>query len=228
MVNWYGKPDPMWTVTKNPPLTCYYLALAASLFGWSEIVLHCAFDPGGGEAILGTYRLARQFCDRPNSCGVPDAVHAGLSGVRHLAHVRHDDAGVLGVGDCVLGRRHGEAGLRTVDRFSGINGTRRGHEILWHLPGAVARRLQLDETTPDGLVGRVFPDTDRVPDCLPVGHVSPARRGAAGGCGKLCCRRKAPGAFPIIHQRPDGAGVYRRMCGGSDSCSRRGYGGDER
>lgn len=65
MVNWYGKPDPMWDVTKNPPLTCYYLALAASLFGWSEIALHCAFLVPAAAAILGTYRLARQFCDRP-------------------------------------------------------------------------------------------------------------------------------------------------------------------
>jgi 4-amino-4-deoxy-L-arabinose transferase-like glycosyltransferase len=64
-VNWYGYPAPMWQVTKNPPLACYYLAVAGSVFGWSEIALHLAFLVPALAAILGTYRLARSFCERP-------------------------------------------------------------------------------------------------------------------------------------------------------------------
>src|SRR5947199_4257447 len=35
-VNWFGIAAPMWEATKNPPLACYYLAVAAELMGWSE------------------------------------------------------------------------------------------------------------------------------------------------------------------------------------------------
>src|SRR5690349_295625 len=35
-VNWYETSKPMWQETKNPPLACYYLALAAAILGWSE------------------------------------------------------------------------------------------------------------------------------------------------------------------------------------------------
>jgi 4-amino-4-deoxy-L-arabinose transferase-like glycosyltransferase len=64
-VNWYGSVDPMWNVTANPPLAGYYLALAAGIFGWSEIALHFAFLPFAVAVILGTHRLARNFCSRP-------------------------------------------------------------------------------------------------------------------------------------------------------------------
>src|SRR5450631_4002108 len=64
-VNWYGKAMPMWVVTKNPPLACYYLAGAAAVFGWSEFALHAAFLLPALAAILGTHRLARQFCHQP-------------------------------------------------------------------------------------------------------------------------------------------------------------------
>src|ERR1051326_6369725 len=39
-VNWYGSLSPMYEVTKNPPLACYYLALVASILGWSETAIH--------------------------------------------------------------------------------------------------------------------------------------------------------------------------------------------
>ena len=42
-VNWYGWNMPMAEVTKNPPVACYYIALVASLFGWSEVAMHTAF-----------------------------------------------------------------------------------------------------------------------------------------------------------------------------------------
>jgi hypothetical protein len=62
-VNWYGMSGPMWDVMENPPLAGYYLALAAGIFGWSEIALHFAFLLPAVAAILGTCRLARRFCD---------------------------------------------------------------------------------------------------------------------------------------------------------------------
>lgn len=64
-VNWYGTPEPMWQVTKNPPLACYYLAIWAAVFGWSELALHAAMLLPALAVILGTHRLARHFCNRP-------------------------------------------------------------------------------------------------------------------------------------------------------------------
>lgn len=64
-VNWYGWMMPMWEVTKNPPLGCYLLAGAAAILGWSEVALHAAFLLPAVAVILGTYRLARRWCERP-------------------------------------------------------------------------------------------------------------------------------------------------------------------
>jgi 4-amino-4-deoxy-L-arabinose transferase-like glycosyltransferase len=64
-VNWYGFQSAMWDVTKNPPLACYYLAMAAAIVGWSETALHLAMLLPAVAAILGTYRLARRLCQRP-------------------------------------------------------------------------------------------------------------------------------------------------------------------
>lgn len=61
-VNWYHKEMPMSQITKNPPVGCYYIALAGMLFGYSEIDLHTAFLIPAVLAALGTYYLARQFC----------------------------------------------------------------------------------------------------------------------------------------------------------------------
>jgi hypothetical protein len=63
--NWYGTASPMWSVTENPPLGSYYLALAAGMVGWSETALHLAFLLPALAVILGTHRLARRLCDRP-------------------------------------------------------------------------------------------------------------------------------------------------------------------
>jgi 4-amino-4-deoxy-L-arabinose transferase-like glycosyltransferase len=63
--NWYGSSSPMWEVTKNPPLACYYLAVAATVLGWSEPALHGALLLPALAAILGTYRLARRFSSQP-------------------------------------------------------------------------------------------------------------------------------------------------------------------
>ncbi len=64
-VNWYDSMAPMWLVTENPPLACYYLAAGAAIIGWSEIALHTMFLLPAIAVILGTHRLARRFCFRP-------------------------------------------------------------------------------------------------------------------------------------------------------------------
>jgi len=64
-VNWYGFPMHMWEVTKNPPLACYFLALAAAALGWSEVALHAACLLPAVAVILGTYRLALRWCRQP-------------------------------------------------------------------------------------------------------------------------------------------------------------------
>src|SRR5450756_2260198 len=64
-VNWYGFPQPMWAVTQNPPVTCYFLALTAGMLGWSEIGLHGAMLLPAITAILGTWRLAKHLCRQP-------------------------------------------------------------------------------------------------------------------------------------------------------------------
>ena len=64
-LNWYGSVSPMWEITQNPPLACYYLAIAAAVLGWSEVALHLAFLLPAIAAILGTYRLALRFTQRP-------------------------------------------------------------------------------------------------------------------------------------------------------------------
>src|SRR4030042_529904 len=52
-------------IQKNPPITCYYIALTAWLFGWSEIALHLAFLIPVAAVALGTYYLAERLCSRP-------------------------------------------------------------------------------------------------------------------------------------------------------------------
>src|SRR4051812_15916678 len=64
-VNWFGTATPMWDATKNPPLCSYYLALVGESLGWSELALHGAMLLPAIAAILGTYRLARRFCQQP-------------------------------------------------------------------------------------------------------------------------------------------------------------------
>jgi 4-amino-4-deoxy-L-arabinose transferase-like glycosyltransferase len=64
-INWYGFEMPMSEVTKNPPLAAYYMALAALLFGWSEIALHLAFLIPASAVVIGTFFLAKELCDRP-------------------------------------------------------------------------------------------------------------------------------------------------------------------
>jgi 4-amino-4-deoxy-L-arabinose transferase-like glycosyltransferase len=64
-VNWYGYTLPMSDVTKNPPLTSYYIAAAAGLAGFGERAMHLAFLLPAIVVILGTYLLAEKLCARP-------------------------------------------------------------------------------------------------------------------------------------------------------------------
>jgi len=64
-VNWYGFDAPMFLVTQNPPIACYYIALVASLFGFGEITIHISFLVPAVAAALGTYYLAKRYCSRP-------------------------------------------------------------------------------------------------------------------------------------------------------------------
>ena len=64
-VEWGWRSFPMWKVTENPPLACYYLAGAAGILGWSEWALHFAFLFPAIAVVLGTYRLACHFCLQP-------------------------------------------------------------------------------------------------------------------------------------------------------------------
>src|SRR5438046_8992220 len=54
-VNWYGSAMPMFSVMHNPPLNAYYIALAASFFGWRELAMHGAFLFAAVVAVLGTF-----------------------------------------------------------------------------------------------------------------------------------------------------------------------------
>ncbi|HCT30819.1 MAG TPA: hypothetical protein DIW31_08800, partial [Bacteroidales bacterium] len=49
----------------NPPIVSYYIALAAYLFGWSEVSLHLAFLVPACGVVIGTWLLAKDFCSRP-------------------------------------------------------------------------------------------------------------------------------------------------------------------
>ncbi len=64
-VEWGWHQAAMWKVTENPPLTSYYIALASAILGWSEVALHLAFLVPALAVILGTFRLARLFCNSP-------------------------------------------------------------------------------------------------------------------------------------------------------------------
>jgi 4-amino-4-deoxy-L-arabinose transferase-like glycosyltransferase len=64
-INWSGVTRPMVDNFDNPPLACYYIALAASIAGWSEPILHLAFLLPALAAVWGVLALARHYCKRP-------------------------------------------------------------------------------------------------------------------------------------------------------------------
>ncbi len=58
--NWFGTPYSMLTNVQNPPLTCYWLALAG-LVTWKEAWLHLTMIPFALLVLVGVARLARQL-----------------------------------------------------------------------------------------------------------------------------------------------------------------------
>lgn len=64
-VNWYGEQQPMYLVNQNPPLVSYFIAGVASLFGWTETILHIAFLVPAVCLSIGMYFLARFLCPLP-------------------------------------------------------------------------------------------------------------------------------------------------------------------
>ena len=60
-VNWYHLESPMAEVNKNPPLVSYYIALSATVLGWSEFALHTAFLLPAILLVIGVYRLSEAF-----------------------------------------------------------------------------------------------------------------------------------------------------------------------
>jgi hypothetical protein len=68
--NWFGTVQPLYDVTKNPPLACYYLAAAIAVVGKSEPALHAALLLPAIGAIWGTWLLARSFCRQPVSAAL--------------------------------------------------------------------------------------------------------------------------------------------------------------
>src|SRR5437868_2009303 len=64
-VNWYVSTKPMFSVMQNPPLNAYYMAVAASFLGWSELAMHSAFLVPAAAAVLGTFFLAQRLSGSP-------------------------------------------------------------------------------------------------------------------------------------------------------------------
>lgn len=69
-VNWYANLESMASVTKNPPIFSYYLAVVGALFGWSEVALHLAMMVPLISLALGTLRLAGHLGAEPISAAL--------------------------------------------------------------------------------------------------------------------------------------------------------------
>jgi len=61
VVNWFGYLDTMYLANQNPPLSSYYIALVALLFGWSETAIHMGFLLPAIAVSTGTYTLAKYY-----------------------------------------------------------------------------------------------------------------------------------------------------------------------
>ncbi len=60
-INWGGMQEEAFHILANPPLVPYWLAGWASLFGWSEIVLHASMLPFSVLALLSFAVIAREL-----------------------------------------------------------------------------------------------------------------------------------------------------------------------
>jgi len=64
-VNWSWRLQPMYDVTRNPPLAGHYIAVSSWMLGWSERALHLAFLLPASAVVVFTWLLARRLCVRP-------------------------------------------------------------------------------------------------------------------------------------------------------------------
>jgi len=64
-VNWYSGVNPMHVVMQNPPGASYFIALVASVAGWSERAIHLGFLLAALGVASGTYLIAVRFTRRP-------------------------------------------------------------------------------------------------------------------------------------------------------------------
>ncbi|MFO0944771.1 MAG: glycosyltransferase family 39 protein [Planctomycetota bacterium] len=64
-VNWYGSPEPMSGVMKNPPLHAYLLAGVNELVDGDERGLHAILLLAAVASILGTHAVAGRMCANP-------------------------------------------------------------------------------------------------------------------------------------------------------------------
>jgi dolichyl-phosphate-mannose-protein mannosyltransferase len=62
---WSFMPQSMATANVNPPLGSFFLAGVSLFAGWSEVALHLGMLVAAVAAVLGTWRLARQFAAPP-------------------------------------------------------------------------------------------------------------------------------------------------------------------
>jgi 4-amino-4-deoxy-L-arabinose transferase-like glycosyltransferase len=69
-INWFGYTSTMVQAFENPPLTSYFIAIAASVVGWSEPALHFVFLLPALAVAWGTFTLAQQYCRRPLLAGL--------------------------------------------------------------------------------------------------------------------------------------------------------------
>src|SRR5262249_30876957 len=69
-INWFGYTSTMVEAFENPPLTSYFIAIAASIVGSSEPALHFVFLLPARAAAWGTYSLAQRYCRRPLLAGL--------------------------------------------------------------------------------------------------------------------------------------------------------------
>jgi 4-amino-4-deoxy-L-arabinose transferase-like glycosyltransferase len=77
-VNWYGATRQMSNVTKNPPLACYFIALAGKFFGFGEVPLHTAFIVAAAAAAAGVYYLGRMLCSQPIAAALATVLAPGF------------------------------------------------------------------------------------------------------------------------------------------------------
>jgi hypothetical protein len=64
-VDWdYGE-TPMTIAMQNPPLAAYYMAAVGGALGWSERALHFGYLFPALALVIGTYCMARRFCEHP-------------------------------------------------------------------------------------------------------------------------------------------------------------------